>query len=322
VRAHWTDFEHRYVRLLTEHFDTTPGLPVPYEHGMVERAIRELVSNGVLSLQTADGRTVGPKGIGSLPEDALTRATLAKPQTELPPEPPDEDELVTHEHVFASYDSTKQGVLLEWKVPPSDGGVSYRTLVQRYTNAMGWRTGEVQHVDLDTTHSANRFIGSDDSYLDVQDLTKGAHYFYYVFLVREDATSSRAVLSQRCDVPIPAEQSLLGPGRIEVGFRAGQRKLIAEVEKQIMSSKNTRATTRVRKIEVEIKNVLESNLQTSFLDRLKLGDADCSSNASLRFEVRGDWKRHEVLTILGRMERFEGAQYRATIVLKDEDDEE
>jgi DNA replication protein DnaC len=315
TRKLWPEFERAQAGKLIDHFAKTPGEPVPYEPNMVARALRELAREGLLALEDMSGRTYGVTTVGQLAEKDLPSCTLIKPPAVPPPPPP--DELPVHVRVVASYDAERQAVALSWVYPEIPGDdVTWKTVVQRYLNVRGWKTGETYPVELDQTHETNRYIGTDEQFVDDQKLSPGACYYYYVFLIESVAGAEpRAILSQRCDVLIPAETEPERPDEIKVPAQPQHHKLLIEVEKRVMSSKVMSAESRVRKVVVRLTGLRNHEAVSALGDRLAPRDGTLESVTDVTFTVRGELDRQQVLDLMRRLPR-EDAHYEAVLYLR------
>lgn len=319
VRDRWSDFRHRPVTSLIEHFDKTPGLPVPITDSMVPTAVRELAREGVLSLVASDGTPVPRARLEEINDAALGACTIANPRSVPTILPPEATPLPIHTQVQAHYDPTQRGVRLTWTYPRvSTESATLRTLVQRYTTARGWEEGRAYPMGTDQTHDANRYFGSEEFCLDTEHLQPGAFYHYYVFLVQDDPGGASAfVLSRRCDVQIPVATAEPEANLIPTTPQPDLGKLVVEVEKLLMSGKHMSAASRVRKIEVRLAGVTDPKLRAALAGSLgeQAGTA-LELTGDLMFVFRGEYDRQNVLKVLRAMPRLDGATYTVMLHLK------
>jgi hypothetical protein len=317
IRNRWQEFRTRSVRELEAWFETTPGLPLPLEAGWITAAVKQLATEKVLSLVQGDGSRVTGSALRTMSDDALRACTLADPTGEPTAPPPPAPPLV-HPRVSAQWDAGRKGVLVAWAFPPAlaDGG-SFSTLVQRYTSARNWEIGRSYPVDTGETHEANRYQGNEDAFLDTERLQQGEWYHYYVFLVCVDPEGNTTfTLSQRCDVGIPRVGPQL-PGVLETSIHADLNRLVAEVERMVMSGQHMTSDSRVRKLEVRIGGVRAPAVRRELAGGLSQAVGESlEAAADLTFVARGEYDRQAVLRLLRQAPRYEGASYAATLYLK------
>ena len=317
VRNRWQEFRTRSVRELETWFETTPGVPVPLDPGWVASAVKQLAKEKVFSLVLADGSRVTGASLRTLSEEALRACTFADPSVE-PTAPPPAPPTMVHPRVSAQWDAGRKGVLVSWTYPPlpSEGG-SFATLVQRYTGARNWEVGRSYPVDTGETHEANRYQGAEDLFLDGERLQQGKWYHYYVFLVYFDPDGNATfTLSQRCDVGVPNAGPTL-PGVLETSIHPDVNKLVAEVERTVMSGQHMTSESRIRKIEVRISGVTAPAVRIELAGSLVQAAGDAlEASADLSFVARGAYDRQVVLKLLRQVPRYEGASYVATLHLK------
>ncbi|KIG19088.1 putative ATPase (AAA+ superfamily) [Enhygromyxa salina] len=317
IRKRWESYRQRSVAALSDAFDSTPGLPIPLDASWVPQAARQLVGEGVLSLVGADGSTLPRRAVEKLSDEQVRECTITDPQG-IEPEPGKEELLLVHTHVQASYDGSTHAVMLSWSYPEDrSGAADFRTVVQRYTTVRNWVCGEHHPIDTDDTYEANRHYSAE---LDAQDSTglqPGQTYYYYVFLIYEGLNGQRSVLSQRCDVSIPQAKKAERADIIETGTQSSKNRLVIEIEKKLMSGEHMRSEHRVRKIEVIVRAVSGPELGEKLAEKLhlKVGDA-LSLAADLTFSVRGEYNRQEVLAVLRALPDFAGANYTASLYLR------
>lgn len=312
------------ARSLIDHFDKTPGEPVPTEPGMVARALRELAAEGAIALQDRTGRTACRTGLDLIAEPDLLSCVLVEPDAAPPREPEELAPLPVHPHVAAVYDPERNGVVLSWAYPAAKkADVAWQTLVQRYPSSRGWETGKVRKVDLDQTHETNRYIGDADHCVDRERLTAGARYHYYVFLVElPKGAPPRAILSQHCDVQVPEKPAPARPDLIDVPPQPQHHKLLAEVEKRVMSSKVMSADRRVRKVELRIKGLKDHPALAPMGGALAAAarGAAVETLADVTFVVRGELERQRVLDLVRALPKVD-ALYEARLYLELDTDE-
>lgn len=321
VKELWQQYKNRRASQLIDHFDTTPGEPVPYEPEMVPAALLDLAGSEVLGLQNESGSTYSRDVTELSIRDVGDCVIVDAPARPDPPDSP-EVELFTHEAVSAQYDAKKEGVVVSWKFPTStdERTSKFRTLVQRYTNAKGWETDKEYQMDLDSTLGANRYIGEKDDYYDTENLTGGVWYHYYVFLVEDlEEGGSRAVLSKRCDVEIPAEPTSPGPNVLEVPPQNGINKLLQEAEKLLMSHKHMKSSDRLRKIEFEIRNIVDYPATAKLGAELPVSADEMDVTGQVRLEMRGEYDRQKALKCVRRLPKIGEAIYAAKFYLKRDD---
>lgn len=319
VKALWTTFKKKEARRLIEHFDRSPGEPVPYEPGMVARALRELAREGMLGLQDQSGRTYCHGEAAKLAETDLPRSILIEPVTSLPPEPP--EALPVHPAVSAHYDPKREAVVLSWAYPKKTrNDLRWETLVQRHINSQGWETGKTYPVELDRTHETNRYIGDAEQFLDDIKLTPGAWYHYYVFLIEKlTGAEPRAILSQRCDVLIPQQQEPERPDEIKLPAQPQVHKLLTEVEKKVMSSKVMSAESRVRKVELRLIGLRDHSGFAELAGALGDKGGEVETSADLTVTVRGSFSRQQVMDLVRKLPK-EDAHFSASLFLQQHDD--
>ncbi len=317
IRNRWQEFRTRSVRELEAWFETTPGLPVPMESGWIAEAVKQLANEKILSLVQEDGSRLTAASLKTISDDALRACTLADPSVEPTAPPPPRPPLV-HPRVSAQWDAGRKGVLVAWAFPPvpAEGG-SFATLVQRYTSARNWEIGRNYPVDTGETHEANRYQGNEEAFLDTERLQQGEWYHYYVFLVYFDpAGDTTFTLSQRCDVGVPRVDPSL-PGVLETSIHADVNKLVAEVERMVMSGQHMTSDSRVRKLELRIGGVRAPAVRSELAGGLSQAVGESlEATADLTFVTRGEYDRQAVLRLLRQAPRYEGASYAATLHLK------
>jgi hypothetical protein len=309
----WTDYRHRPVQALVDQFDRTPGLPVPYDAGLVPDALRALVKTRTLGLSRPGGEHVGPSTIGQLSQDDILACTLVDARAELTtPPPPDKH---AHTFVTATWEPSTKGVRVAWtfpELPPHQG--TLRTVIQRYTSTKGWKVGEVHRIDIDASHGANRYLGSDTEFVDTNNLTPGVGYHYYVFCVhdRPDGTS-QAVLSQRCDVLVPKDEPDRPNDELSFGPVSARNRLLMEVEKTVMNPRKLPRETTFRKVTFTVQQVRGHAALTDFLDAYA-GKADKLDAAmDLHLALRGTFDRQQVLDLVRRLPKVDQSLYTAVL---------
>lgn len=318
IRARWTEFRTRSIAELTTWFDRTPGLPMPMEASWVPAAVRKLAQEGVFGLVGADGAVIQPKRLSQLDDNALASCTLADPSPKVP-EPPEVEQPLTHLRATAQYEAASHGVRVSWAYPPVPEGSSFNTLVQRYTSARSWELGQSYPIDTGQTHEANRYHGADESFLDTERLQPGEWYHYYVFLVHTKP-DGRAIftLSIRCDVGIPGAEPRQ-PGIIQTGRHPDPNKLLAEVERLVMSGKHMTANSVVRKIELHIRAITDPAVREHLAGRLpERAGPNLEAAADVTFVSRGAFSRQEVLALVRLAPRYAGANYAAVLYLQED----
>jgi hypothetical protein len=322
VRDLWSDYSHRRTSQLIDHFDTTTGEPVPYDADLVPAALRDLARSGVLGLQDDTGRTWG-QDAGKLTNDSLADCTLVEPPEREEQGGMDDQKPVPPSHVGASarWDDDKGAAVFKWEYPEkpdAEEDVHYRTLVQRYTNAKGWNTGEVHSVDLDSTLGPNRYIGTDEEFLDTENITPGTWYHYYIFLVEDRPDEEpRAVLSTTCDVRVPEEEKEARPGELEISPQKDTKKLYIEIEKVVMSPENMSSDDRIEKIEFGIEHIAGEPAFDALGEDLPVNEDELEVRGRATVTLRGDYGRQEVMKFVRKLPDIESAVYGATIYVKD-----
>jgi hypothetical protein len=314
VKALWKTFKRKEAKLLIDHFDKTPGEPVPFEGGIVARALRELAREGVLALEDRSGKTYShgeesALALADLPESVLVEATA-------PPPPPPED-LPVHKRVAATYDSGRNAVVVSWVYPEKRrDDVTWKTLVQRYVNAQGWERGKEYPVDLDQTHETNRYIGGDETHADERNLTPGAWYHYYVFLVELRGNAEpKAVLSRSFDVHIPEKEEPERPDVLFIPAKPRRYELLAEVEKRVMSPKYMSADSRVRKVELRLRGLQHHPAIEQLGAALRPRDGTVETMADITFTMKAELSRQQVMDLVRKLPEVE-ALYEATLYLR------
>ncbi|MEZ4361603.1 MAG: hypothetical protein R3B48_15560 [Kofleriaceae bacterium] len=324
VRARWSDFRNRTVADLEAWFESTPGQPVPLESTWVTSSVRTLIKDKVFSVIGADGAVWSASTAGASSDDQLRRCTIAEPLADVVETTKDGPEApIVHARASAQYDAGARGVLVSWAYPPSPApGTKFETFVQRYTSARNWQVGRTYPIDTGATHEANRYHGPDESFVDKEKLQPGEWYLYYVFLVRRDPDGTTTyTLSQRCDASVPKEGAAV-PGVLESQIHSDLNKLVAEVEKTVMSGKMS-ADARVRKLEIEILDVTDPIVRTQLSGSLAEALKDkLEASGDLRLTIRGEYNRQEVIGLVRKVPRYEGARYRARLHLKTENERE
>ena len=320
LRAHWSNFRKRAVGELITWFERTPGLPMPMEASWIPGAVRKLAHEGVFGLAAPDGTLVEPKRAGYLDDGALAAHIF----TDAPPKQPDSPEPegpLTHLRVMAQFEAASGGVRVSWAYPlVPDDGHSFATLVQRYTSARNWEVGRSYPIDIDQTHEANRYIGVDESFIDTERLQPGEFYHYYVFLAHKKPDGRETfTLSNRCDVGVPRAETRQ-PGIIEIGPHPDLTKLLAEVERTVMSGKYMTADSVVRKIELRVRAVADPTIRAHLAGQLpQRAGPNFEAAADLTFVSRGAFKRQEVLALVRLTPKYTGANYSAVLYLQTED---
>ncbi len=323
VRDRWADFRNRPVADLEAWFESTPGQPVPLEPTWVTSSIRALAKDNVLSVIGPDGAAWSTTTAGWSSDDQLRRCTIVEPRTNVGettqagPEAP-----IIHARASAQYDVGARGIVVSWAYPPAPPGTKFETFVQRYTTSRNWVVGTTIAIDTGATHEANRYHGPDESFVDKEKLQPGEWYFYYVFLVRRDADGKTTfTLSQRLDASVPKEGAAV-PGILEFQIQSDLNKLVAEVEKAVMGGKMA-AESRARKLELEILDVTDPLVRTQLAGPLAatLGDK-LEASGDLRLTIRGEYNRQEVIGLVRKVPRYDGARYRARVHLKTENGRE
>jgi hypothetical protein len=318
VRDRWADFRNRTVADLEAWFESTPGQPVPLESTWVTSSVRALAKDKIFSVIGSDGAAWSAATTSTSTDDQLRRCTIADPRTDsgattqAGPEAP-----IMHARANAQYDASARGILVSWAYPPSPTvGTKFETFVQRYTSARNWQVGHIYPIDTGATHEANRYHGPDESFVDKEKLQPGEWYLYYVFLVRRDADGKTTyTLSQRCDASVPKEGAAV-PGVLESQIHSDLNKLVAEIEKAVMSGKMS-AESRVRKLEIEILDVTDPVVRTQLTGSLAEALKDkLEASGDLRLTIRGEYNRQEVIALVRKVPRYDGARYRARLHLK------
>jgi hypothetical protein len=313
VRERWAGFRHRQVSALVDEFEKTPGLPVPIVEGMVTTAVSELAREGVLSVVAADGTPLTRSRLSELDDATIAVCSLADPRqqpTVLPPERPP-----VHLEVHAHYDPQAAGVRISWKYPRLTNGGPLRTLVQRYATVRGWEDGRAYPLSTDQTHEANRHLGPEETCVDTERVVPGAVYHYYVFLVQDTPDgSSTFVLSRRCTVTVPLAQAP-DSNVLSTTSHPDLGRLVAEVEKMVMSGKHMGQADRVRKIEVRLAGVNDPAMRPLLGDALAAFGA-MEMSADFQLVLRGDFDRQAVLNTLRALPRLAGTIYSAVLHLK------
>jgi hypothetical protein len=313
IRAMWEDYRHRRVSLLIDHFERTPGEPIPYEETLVPAAIRQLARSGVLGLEDEQGRRYG-KRAGDISEADLPKCSLVDPPQEVT-EPA--AVLPQHVRVAVTYDREVRAVRLSWQYP--EGG-PYRTLVQRYRNAKGWQTGQVYNVDPNRTHDANRYFGTDKECVDDQGIQSGAWFVYYVFLVEDvGGTEIRAILSKSYDVKVPPDEETTEPGLIRIPLQPTRPMLIMEIEKAVTRKGVMSSDSRVRTLEFTLHGITEHTSLISLTGDLGLPAEQVERKANVTLTVRGEFKRMEAMQLAHKLPDLPGTLYGALLKLKDEE---
>lgn len=309
-------FKGQRVESLREHLERTLGEPVLLDDATFFSALRAVMQRKVFALQNERGEVL--QEFTHLPE----RETLSATFIEVPPVitlPPRRDDVPpVHSRVSATHDVLTSTVQVTWQTPPAPAGVSWRTLVQRYTSARGWQVGQVHHLDLDTTHSANRYLGNGDSYRDEGPFSPGECQYYYVFLLEERAgLDPRIVLSNRVDVVIPLPPR---PDKdvLEIGAQTSFPRFYTAVEQAVMSSKNMSVESRVRKLEVFIRQVNQHPKLKELIPLLASPPSGLQVEASADFSItlRGELDRQQVLQHLKQLPKLEPGLYSARLHLK------
>lgn len=318
VRERWADFRNRTVGDLEVWFESTPGQPVPLEAGWVTSSVRALVTENVFSVISPDGAALSAASVATSSDEQLRRCTIAEQRADGGEGTrPEADTTIAHARASAQYDAGGRGILVSWAYPPSPSpGTRFETFVQRYTSARNWQVGRAYPIDTGATHEANRYFGPDESFVDREKLQPGEWYLYYVFLVRRDPDGKTTfTLSQRCDASVPKEGVAVA-GVLESAIHPDLNKLVAEVEKTVMSGKMT-GESRVRKLEVEILDVTDPVVRTQLAGALAASlDEKLEASGDLRLVIRGEYNRQEVLGLLRKLPRYDRARYRARLHLK------
>ncbi len=323
VRDRWADFRNRTVADLEAWFESTPGQPVPLEATWVTSSVRALVKDKVFSVIGTDGAALSSTAAATISDDQLRRCTIAEPRTEVgEPTQHGPTAPILHARASAQYDAGARGIVVSWAYPPPPPGTKFETFVQRYTTSRNWVVGTTISIDTGATHEANRYHGPDESFVDKEKLQPGEWYFYYVFLVRRDADGKTTfTLSQRLDASVPKEGASV-PGILEFQIQSDLNKLVAEVEKAVMGGKMT-AESRARKLELEILDVTDPLVRTQLTGPLAaaLGDK-LEASGDLHLTIRGEFSRQEVIGLVRKVPRYDGARYRARVHLKTDDGRE
>lgn len=318
VRRLWSSWLHQKVQGLVDHFERTPGLPVPLDAGQVERVVLDLARERALGLVGPDGRPVTGEALAALGPAELRAATLTEATRE-PEGGGSTRALLTHPRANAGYDQGIRGVRVQWTWPaaaPDRAGL--RTLVQRYGSARGWEEGQVVQVSLDQTHDANRYHGEDDGFVDTERLVPGEWYHYYVFLEQQGPEGRPVfVLSRRLDVGVPRPPDPERADLLKVGPCPDRNRLIADTERLVMNPRTMSPDARVRKLVVRVRGVSDPQLRGTFAKELgeRIGDA-LELSADLCFTARGDWSRQDLLNLIRQLPRLERASYEAELHLK------
>lgn len=319
LQNRWSDYRQRTVAELVTSFERNPGWPVPLDASWVPQAIRQHLRQGLFSVVGVDGGRVERARVETLSDDDLRQCTLVDPATETGPEHSSGPTVIIHPHVSAQYDPTKGGVVLTWTLPPqSPGSGPFATLIQRYTESRSWEVRSFVPVDPGETHEANRYHGTDESFVDTQRLRGGEWYHYYVFLRqdRPDGTPLFA-LSQRCDVEVPRRQVSQRPGVLDTGIQTNANKLMGEGEKLLMSGKHMSSNDRIATIEIKISSVRDRTLWAPIVPKLaEKGGASMEGAADLNVVIKGSYTRHEAFDMLRALPRIEGATYAAMFTLE------
>lgn len=314
-------FSGQKVEALRDHLERTLGEPVLLEDALFFSALRAVAQRKIFALQNERGEIV--QELTHLPDKETLGATLVDPPRipqSLSPQPAT---LFVHERVSAQLDAPSSSVQVSWQLPPAPPGISWRTLVQRYTSARGWQIGQRHHLDLDTTHSANRYLGGGDSFRDEGPFTPGECQYYYVFLIEDHSQPDPSrldphiVLSNRVDVVIPLPPK---PDKdvLEISPQPNFGRFYSSVEQTVMSARNMNADSRVRKLEVSLRQVSQHPKLKELIPQLASPPTGIEVTASADFTIviRGELDRQQLLQQARLLPRIEPATYSARIYLK------
>ena len=317
LKSLWKSFRGRQVSAVVDHFDRTPGLPVPYSEDLVPNAVRALVGQDLFGLDRPKGY-VGADTIEACSVDELLEAVLVDPRVVVPP--PVSDTLWTHRSVSASYDRQLRGVRFIWVLPDDlPKGDRFRTLVQRYTAPRGWEDGKEYRIDFDSSHGANQYLGEELEHVDTQHLSAGVWYHYYVFLVQESPSKEpKVVLSRKCDVLVPKPETE-SPDEIEVGPVPSRAKLLQEVEKVVRSPKRMGGAKAIRKIEFRVRALKQLAGLESLASSLSPPATSVEAVGDITLKARGTLSPDNVLALVRKLPKATGPLFGATLYLLRED---
>lgn len=320
VARRWRDYLHRPVADLVAQFEREPGLPMPLEERWVAGAVVELASDGTLGVTDEKGRTFCRGNVGELAAGALGRSTLVPAPEVVTPAPP--AKLPQHEAVELLFDEEPPRVRLKWRYPEPPAGERYRTLIQRYTASKGWEQGKEVPIDLDISHDANRYLGADEAMEDAEGFSPGSWYHYYIFLVVErPGAPPRAVLSGRRDVQVPAPQTGPQESLVQIQAQLGWNKLFSAVERKVMTPKVMGGGRLTREVKFQIRHITRHKPLLELAAGLDVPDEALSVSGDVTITVHQDLDRQKLLKLVRALPRLEGAQYSATIELRDSPEE-
>ncbi|MCB9662373.1 MAG: ATP-binding protein [Sandaracinaceae bacterium] len=316
VQRLWSEYQNRPVQQLVEHFEQTPGEPIPHRADMVVDALKKLARQGKLSLQSTDGRTHCHGNVDQLATKRVASAIILPPI--VGPEPPSDVPLPVHRFVQARHDPEQDAIVITWQYPESD--VPYRTAVQRYTSVRGWNLGEEYKLDLDITQEANRYIDAGTSFVDKQ-FQKGVSYYYYVFLIEQEADAApRTVLSQRCDVLAPLESEETHENQLRVAPQTTRQKLVTELEKLVMSSKHVPVSKVIARLEITVHRAEDMPLLSALRDSLPVGVGVARVTGDFQFVIRGPLSKQDVIKVARAVPSVPEATYDALLHLEDREE--
>jgi len=317
LKGIWQGFLDRRVADIADHFDRTPGLPIPYSEDLVPRAVRALVSEGLFGLESAKGY-VGADTIESCSVDELPDAVLVEARSIHT----DTEPVVqwTHQSVAASFDSSIGGVRIIWVLPKNlPKGDRFRTLVQRYTAPRGWEDGKHYPIDFDSSHGANQYLGDELAHVDTNHISEGVWYYYYVFLVHEQgAAAPQVVLSRKCDVLVPRTQAE-SPDEIQVGPMPSRSKLLQEVEIIVRSPKRMGGARAVRKVDFCVRGIEQFDGLEPLASAMTPPAQTVEARADITLIARGTLSADDLLGLVRQLPNLTGSLYSATLhLLRDE----
>ena len=317
LKGIWKGFLNRRVSEVVDHFDRTPGLPIPYSEDLVPSAVRVLVREGLFGLDGAKGY-VGTETIESCSVDELLDAVLVEARRiRREPEPP---KLWTHRSVSASFDPNVGGVRIIWVLPDDlPKGDRFRTLVQRYTAPRGWEDGKHYPIDFDSSHGANQYLGEELVHVDTKHLSEGVWYHYYVFLVQEHGSDApQVVLSRKCDVLVPKAQTE-APDEIVVGPVPSRAKLLQEIEIVVRSPKRMGGARAARKVEFRLRDLEQLAGLETLAAAMTPPAETVEARADITLRARGTLSPDDILALVRKLPKLSGPLYSATLHLLRDD---
>lgn len=312
VKALWRKFERQTVARLAEHFDRTPGEPVPLPRDLVTTAVLRLARKGELGLSAPDGQIYAYQVVDRLSQDVWSACHLVDAPTSPGVPPPKPETLPTHPRVMATYVPANKTVALRWQYPEESDGHTHRTLVQRHLQRLGREPGQIYPVDLDTTHDATRYNGDGDSFVDDENLVPGVWYHYYVYLVDAPVDAPpRVILSRICDVEVPEEKVEIPDDQIRIPPQQRLDRLHAEIEKKVRSRKIMPPGTTIRRAELGLSQVEGLEPIDALADALS---EPATVKADLAFRVTGPLDADRILALVRKLPQVQGL-YTATLFL-------